>query len=82
MLARLARRLLNLALVFVIGVPEILRRAQYASARTLEPFIAYGLAALFYIILTIIKSFISSCFKIDNGVLSVFFYQIAIIHFF
>ena len=42
-------------LVFVIGVPEILRRAQYASARTLEPFVAYGLAAAFYIILTIVR---------------------------
>lgn len=39
-------------LVFVIGVPEILRRAQFASARTLEPFTAFGIAALFYIALT------------------------------
>lgn len=43
-------------LVFVIGVPEILRRAQYASARTLEPFVAYGIAAAFYIVLTILAS--------------------------
>jgi polar amino acid transport system permease protein len=28
-------------LVFVVGVPEILRRAQQVSARTFEPFVAY-----------------------------------------
>jgi polar amino acid transport system permease protein len=28
-------------LVYVIGVPELLRRAQWVSARTLEPFIAF-----------------------------------------
>jgi polar amino acid transport system permease protein len=44
------------SLVFVIGVPEILRRAQYAGARTLEPFVAYGLAAMLYIVLTIVAS--------------------------
>ncbi len=32
-------------LVFVVGVPEILRRAQQISARTLEPFVAFGAAA-------------------------------------
>ena len=39
-------------LVFVIGVPEILRRAQYASARTLQAFLAYGLAAAIFLLLT------------------------------
>jgi polar amino acid transport system permease protein len=41
-------------LVYVIGVPEILRRAEYVSARTLEPFIAFGAAALIYLALTLI----------------------------
>lgn len=43
-------------LVFVIGVPEILRRAQYASARTMEPLLSYGVAAMIYIALTLIAS--------------------------
>lgn len=43
-------------LVFVIGVPEILRRAQYASARTLEPFLAFGTAAVLYLGLTFLAS--------------------------
>ncbi len=40
------------SLIFVIGVPEILRRAQYISARTYEPFIAFGSAAILYFLLT------------------------------
>ena len=40
------------SLVYVIGVPEILRRAEYVSARTLEPFIAFGAAAAIYFLLT------------------------------
>lgn len=36
-------------LVYVIGVPEILRQAQYVSARTLQPFLAYGAAAAIYL---------------------------------
>jgi polar amino acid transport system permease protein len=43
-------------LVFVIGVPEILRRAQYASARTLKPFLAFGTAAVLYLALTFLAS--------------------------
>ncbi len=39
-------------LVYVIGVPEVLRQAQYVSARTLQPFIAYGAAAAIYLALT------------------------------
>lgn len=38
-------------LVYVIGVPEILRQAQYVSARTLQPFLAYGAAAAIYLTL-------------------------------
>lgn len=44
------------SLVFVIGVPEILRRAQYVSARNFEPFVAFGSAALLYLLLTFIAS--------------------------
>lgn len=40
------------SLVFVIGVPELLRRAQYASASTMKPFLAFGCAAIFYILMT------------------------------
>lgn len=41
------------SLVYVIGVPEILRRAQWISVRTLEPFMAFGAAALFYLVITL-----------------------------
>jgi polar amino acid transport system permease protein len=40
------------SLVFVLGVPEILRRAQYVSARTYQPFLAFGIAAGIYFLLT------------------------------
>lgn len=43
-------------LVYVIGVPELLRRAQWVSSRTLEPFIAFGTAAAFYIVFTLAAS--------------------------
>lgn len=43
-------------LVYVIGVPEILRRAQWISARTFEPLMAYGTAAAFYIAFTLLAS--------------------------
>jgi polar amino acid transport system permease protein len=43
-------------LVYVIGVPELLRRAQWISARTLEPFLAFGTAAAFYIAFTLLAS--------------------------
>lgn len=44
------------SLVFVIGVPELMRRAQYASASTMEPLLAFGTAACFYIVLTLTLS--------------------------
>ena len=44
------------SLVFVLGVPEILRRAEYVSARTLQPFLAFGAAALIYFALTFLTS--------------------------
>lgn len=44
------------SLVYVLGVPEILRRAQYVSARTHEPFIAFAAAALIYFVLTFLTN--------------------------
>jgi len=44
------------SLVYVIGVAEILRRAEYVSARTLQPFIAFGAAALIYFSLTFLTN--------------------------
>jgi polar amino acid transport system permease protein len=44
------------ALVFALGIPELLRQAQYVSARTLEPFIAFGTAAAIYLVLTVIAN--------------------------
>jgi polar amino acid transport system permease protein len=46
----------NSALVFALGVPELLRQAQYVSARTLEPFIAFGTAAMIYLVLTVVAN--------------------------
>lgn len=36
---------------FAVGVPELLRRAQYVSARTYQPFVIYGACAVLYLIL-------------------------------
>ncbi len=44
------------SLVFVLGVPEILRRAEYVSAVTLQPFLAFGAAALIYFLLTFLTN--------------------------
>lgn len=44
------------SLVYVIGVAEILRRAEYVSARTLQPFLAFGAAALIYFALTFLTN--------------------------
>ena len=44
------------SLVYVIGVPEILRRAQYFSSRTLLAFLAFGAAAAIYLVLTFLAS--------------------------
>ena len=44
------------SLVYVIGVPEIMRRAQYVSATTMEPFVAFGAAAVLYLVLTLVAS--------------------------
>lgn len=40
------------SLVYILGVPEILRQAQYYSARTFKPFTAYLTVAAIYFILT------------------------------
>jgi len=39
------------SLVYALGVPEILRRAQQLSASSQQPFLAYGTAALIYFVL-------------------------------
>lgn len=44
------------SLVFVLGVPEILRRAEYVSAVTLQPFLAFGAAAVIYFLLTFLTN--------------------------
>lgn len=44
------------SLVYALGVPEILRRAQLISASTGEPFLAYITAALIYFMLVFITS--------------------------
>ncbi len=44
------------SLVYALGVPEILRRAQLISASTQEPFLAYATAALIYFLLVFITN--------------------------
>jgi polar amino acid transport system permease protein len=44
------------SLVYALGVPEILRRAQLLSASTQQPFLAYGTAALIYFVLVFITN--------------------------
>jgi len=39
------------SLVYALGVPEILRRAQYMAAATYQPFLAFSIAAVIYFIL-------------------------------
>ena len=43
------------SLVYALGVPELLRRAQYVSAREYQPFIAYGTAAALYFLMTFLS---------------------------
>ena len=43
-------------LIFVIGVPELLRRAQYVSSRTLEPLAVFSATALLYLLLTLLAT--------------------------
>lgn len=45
-------------LVFAVGVPEMLRRAQYVSSRTLEPFMAFGAVAALYLALTLLTNYV------------------------
>ncbi len=42
------------SLVYVLGIPEMLRQAQYVSARTLKPFLVYSTVAVFYLFLIFI----------------------------
>jgi polar amino acid transport system permease protein len=44
------------SLVYAIGVPEILRRAQQLSATTQQPFLAFGAAALIYFALVFLAN--------------------------
>ncbi|MDO9545650.1 MAG: amino acid ABC transporter permease [Pelolinea sp.] len=44
------------SLVYVLGVPEILRQAQYYSARTYQPLTAYVTVAAIYFLLTFITN--------------------------
>ena len=44
------------SLVYALGVPEILRRAQLISASTQQPFLAYAAAAVIYFILVFITN--------------------------
>jgi polar amino acid transport system permease protein len=45
-------------LVIAVGVPEMLRRAQYVDANLRKPFLVYGTAALLYLLLTMITSYV------------------------
>jgi polar amino acid transport system permease protein len=44
------------SLVYALGVPEILRRAQFMSASTYQPFLAFGTAAAIYFLLTFLTN--------------------------
>ncbi len=44
------------SLIYALGVPEILRRAQLISASTQQPFLAYSAAALIYFALVFITT--------------------------
>lgn len=44
------------SLVYALGVPEILRRAQQLSATTGQPFLAFGAAALIYFVLVFLTN--------------------------
>lgn len=44
------------SLVYALGVAEILRRAQYVSARTYQPFIAFSVVAVIYFIMTFVAN--------------------------
>jgi len=49
------------SLVYALGVPEILRRAQFVSARTYQPFIAYITAAgIYFLIILAFNRLLSS----------------------
>jgi polar amino acid transport system permease protein len=44
------------ALVYTLGVTELLRRAQLVSARTYRPFLAFAVAALLYFLMTFLTT--------------------------
>ena len=41
------------SLVYALGVPELLRQAEYVSARTFDPFPPFITAAVIYLVLTV-----------------------------
>lgn len=49
-----AQRLKNSSLVFALGVPEMMRQAQYVSAITFKPFIVFGATAVVYLLFILI----------------------------
>lgn len=44
------------SLVYALGVPEVLRRAQQLSASTQQPFLAYGTATVIYFVLVFLTN--------------------------
>ena len=44
------------SLVYALGVPEVLRRAQQLSATTQQPLLAFGAAALIYFVLVFLTN--------------------------
>lgn len=46
----------NSSLVYVLGIPEIMREAQYAIARTFQPLLIFSIAAIFYYIVVLIAN--------------------------
>ena len=46
----------NSSLVYVLGVPEMMRQAQYAIARTFQPLLIFSIAAILYYFMVFIAS--------------------------
>ena len=46
----------NSSLVYVLGIPDMMRQAQYAAARTAEPFLIFSLTALAYYLLILLAN--------------------------
>lgn len=46
----------NSSLVYVLGIPDMMRQAQYAAARTAEPFLIFSITALVYYLLILLAN--------------------------